>query len=95
MWWSRRLAWFLVVNPELSNASSLDEQTVASQTQNLSLQSKLHRLQADNANMDALVASLQEARTELPVDSSLADYTRQLTGYAAKNGVEHQRHHRG
>jgi hypothetical protein len=81
------LAWLLVVNPELSNASSLDEQTLASQTQNISLQSKLHRLQADNANKDALVASLREARTELPIDSSLADFTRQLTGYAAKNGV--------
>jgi hypothetical protein len=31
------LAWFMVVSPELSNASSLDEQTVASQTQNISL----------------------------------------------------------
>jgi|GEM_PF-2412651 len=81
------MAWFFVVNPELSNASSLDEQTVSAQTQNISLQSKLHKLQADNANMDALVGSLQEARTELPVESSLAEYTRQLTGYAVQNGV--------
>jgi hypothetical protein len=81
------LAWFMVVSPELSNASSLDEQTAASQTQNISLQSKIHRLQADNSNMDALVASLKQARTALPVDSSLAGFTRELSGYASQTGV--------
>ncbi|HEV2888198.1 MAG TPA: hypothetical protein VGX49_14905 [Jatrophihabitans sp.] len=81
------LAWFMVVSPELSNASSLDEQTIASQTQNVSLQSKIHRLQADNSNMDALIASLQQARTALPVDTGLAEYTRQLSGYAKEYGV--------
>jgi hypothetical protein len=81
------LAWFLVVSPELSNAASLDEQTMAAQTQNLTLHSKINRLQADNANMDALVASLRQARTALPVDSSLAAFTRQLSGYAGQHGV--------
>lgn len=81
------LAWFMVVSPELSNAASLDEQTAASQTQNVSLQSKIHRLQADNSNMDALVTSLREARTALPVTSSLAEFTRQLSGYAIQDGV--------
>lgn len=81
------LAWFMVVSPELSNASSLDEQTLAAQTQNITLQSKIHRLQADNANMDALVSSLRQARTALPVDSSLAEFTRQLSGYASQHGV--------
>jgi hypothetical protein len=81
------LAWFMVVSPELSNASSLDEQTIASQTQNISLQSKLHRLQADNANKDALVTSLRLARTALPVSTDLAEFTRKLTGYAHDSGV--------
>jgi pyruvate/2-oxoglutarate dehydrogenase complex dihydrolipoamide acyltransferase (E2) component len=81
------LAWFMVVSPELSNASSLDEQTVASQTQNVSLQSKIHRLQADNSNMDALVASLHQARTALPVTTGLAEFTRQLSAYATEYGV--------
>jgi hypothetical protein len=81
------LAWFMVVSPELSNASSLDEQTVASQTQNISLQSKIHRLQADNSNMDALVASLRQARTALPVTTGLAEFTRQLSAYATEYGV--------
>jgi hypothetical protein len=81
------LAWFMVVSPELSNASSLDEQTMASQTQNVSLQSKIHKLQADNSNMDALIASLLQARTALPVNTGLADFTRQLSGYARDSGV--------
>lgn len=81
------LAWFMVVSPELSNAASLDEQTIAAQTQNITLQTKIHRLQADNSNMDALVSSFRQARTALPVDSSLADFTRQLTGYASQHGV--------
>jgi hypothetical protein len=81
------LGWFMVISPELSNASSLDEQTVASQTQNMSLQSKIHRLQADNSNMDALLASLRQARAELPPDTGLADFTRQLSGYASQYGV--------
>ncbi|HEX8092974.1 hypothetical protein [Jatrophihabitans sp.] len=81
------LAWFMVVSPELSNATSLDQQTLASQTQNITLQTKIHRLQADNSNMDALVASLQQARTALPVDTELAAYTRQLSGYATEYAV--------
>ncbi|HEY0167976.1 MAG TPA: hypothetical protein VGB75_13125 [Jatrophihabitans sp.] len=81
------VAWFMVVSPELSNAASLDEQTLAAQTQNLTLHSKIHRLQADNSNMDALVASLRQARTALPVDSSLAAFTRQLSGYAGQHHV--------
>jgi hypothetical protein len=81
------LGWFMVISPELSNASSLDEQTLASQTQNLSLQSKIHRLQADNSNMDALLASLRQARAELPPDTGLAAFTRQLSGYASQYGV--------
>ncbi|MEO6502764.1 MAG: hypothetical protein ABIQ09_12710 [Jatrophihabitantaceae bacterium] len=81
------LAWFMVVSPELSNASSLNEQTLSSQTQNVSLQSKIRRLQADNANMDALVGSLRQARAALPVESNLAEFTRQLSGYASQHGV--------
>ncbi len=81
------LAWFMVVNPELSNASSLRDQTTAAQDQNLILQSKLHKLQADNTNMDALVASLRQARLALPVDTDLAAFTRQLSGYASDSAV--------
>lgn len=81
------LAWFAVVSPELSNAASLDEQTVAAQTQNVTLQTKLNRLRADNANLDVLLGSLKQARTALPVETGLADFTRQLSGYASQSAV--------
>jgi hypothetical protein len=81
------LAWFAVVSPELSNAASLDEQTLAAQTQNITLQTKLNRLRADNANLDALKASLNQARAALPVDTEVADFTRQLSRYASDSGV--------
>lgn len=81
------VAWFGVVSPELSNAASLDEQTLAAQTQNVTLQTKLNRLRADNANLDALVNSLKQARTALPVETGLAEFTRQLSGYASDNAV--------
>lgn len=81
------LAWFIAVGPELSKASSLDSQTADAQSQNLGLQAKIRKLQRDNADMTALTASLQQARTALPLDTNIAGYTRQLSDYAAKNHV--------
>jgi hypothetical protein len=80
-------AWFAAIGPELSNASSLDAQTADAQTQNLTLQAKIRKLQQDSADMPALTTALQQARTALPVDIGIADYTRQLSDYANKNHV--------
>jgi Tfp pilus assembly protein PilO len=82
------LAWFVAVGPELSKASSLDSQTIDAQTQNLTLQSNIRKLQRENADMTALTAALQQARTALPVDTNIAAYTRLLSDYAAKNHVQ-------
>lgn len=81
------LAWFAVISPELSTASALEEQTAAAQTQNTVLQTKVTKLRADFANMDGLTKSLQQARAGLPVDSGLADFTRQVATQAAAVGV--------
>lgn len=81
------LAWFIAVGPELSNASSLDAQTADAQIENATLQVKLHKLQADNANMGALTTALEQARTALPVDTDIASYTMQLTTWAAQSHV--------
>jgi hypothetical protein len=81
------IAWFFAAGPELSNASALDSQTLSAQSQNLALQSKIRRLQDENANMSALTASLQQARTALPTGAGLADYTQQLSQYASQLGV--------
>jgi Tfp pilus assembly protein PilO len=81
------VAWFGAVGPELSNASSLESQTVDAQTQNISLQAKIHKLQQDNADMPKLINSLLQARTALPIDTEIAAYTQRLSDYAGKNHV--------
>ena len=81
------LAWFFAVGPELSNASSLDSQTTDAQVQNITLQSKIHRLQKANADMTTLTGALVQARAALPVSTDIAAYTRQLTSYAAGSHV--------
>lgn len=81
------VGWFGAVGPELSNASSLDSQTVDAQTQNVSLHAKIRKLQQDNANMPQLIVSLLQARTALPIGTDIATYTQQLSDYAVKNHV--------
>jgi len=81
------VAWFGAVSPELSNASSLNSQTADAQTQNLTLQAKIRKLQRDNADMATLSTSLQQARTALPFEISIADYTHRLSDYASQNHV--------
>ena len=81
------LSWFTLVGPQLAGASSLKDQTAAAQDQNLALQTKVSRLQAQNANIAALTESLRQARVALPVDSGLPDFTRQLAEQAAATGA--------
>jgi hypothetical protein len=81
------VAWFGAISPELSNASSLDSQTADAQTQNLTLQAKIRKLQRDNADMTELTQTLQQARTALPFDTGVADYTHRLNDYAAQYHV--------
>lgn len=77
--------WFGAVGPQLSNASSLDSQTLDAQTQNMTLQAKIRKLQ--HADMTALTASLQQTRSALPIETDIAGYTHQLSGYAVQNHV--------
>jgi len=81
------VAWFGAVSPELSNASSLNSQTADAQSQNLALQAKIRKLQRDNANMSTLASSLQQARTALPFEIGVADYTHRLSDYAGQAHV--------
>jgi Tfp pilus assembly protein PilO len=81
------VAWFGAVGPELSNASSLEAQTVDAQTQNISTQAKIRKLRQDNADMPKLVTALLQARTALPIGTDIATYTQRLSDYAAKNHV--------
>src|SRR5437879_1673871 len=81
------LAWFFAVSPELSSASSLKSQTADAQTQNITLQAKIRKLQDDNQKMATIQASLADARKALPVDAGLAAFTRQLVAAGVQNGV--------
>jgi type IV pilus assembly protein PilO len=77
------LAWLLVINPELSNASSLRDQTNAAQTQNTVLQAKVRALQAEDANKVKLTEEMRQALNALPITNGIDDLTRQLSGHAA------------
>ena len=81
------LAWFFAVSPELSNASSLKSQTSDAQMQNVVLQSKLIKLQAQHDQIASLQSNLSAARAALPVDTGLADFTREAGSIAAQTGT--------
>ena len=81
------VAWFGAVGPRLASASSLESQTTDAQTQNISLQAKIRKLQRDNANMPVLTAALQQARTALPIQTDIAGYTKRLSDYALATHV--------
>jgi hypothetical protein len=81
------LAWFALIGPELASATSLDNETSQTQTQNTVLQGKVAKLQADSANMDGLNQQLRDAQAALPPDSGMPDFTRQLGQQAAVAGV--------
>jgi Tfp pilus assembly protein PilO len=81
------IAWTAVVNPKLSDASSLRSQIDSARTDNLTLQVKIGKLQRDSANLGALAKSLAIAHAALPSDTGLAAFTRQLGAEAAATHV--------
>jgi hypothetical protein len=81
------IAWFTAVGPQLSNVSAFGSQTTAAQDQNVVLQAKLRKLQADNANLAGLTSDLKDSQAQLPRDSGLPDFTRQLATEAAASIV--------
>jgi hypothetical protein len=81
------LGWFFLISPELSDASSIREQAESAESQNMVLQAKNAKLKNANDNAAALRAELAAALAELPADSGLAEFTRQLSAQAAANGV--------
>ncbi|MCW2538671.1 MAG: hypothetical protein JWN95_396 [Frankiales bacterium] len=81
------LAWFLAIGPERSRTAEMHAQAADLQTSNLSLQARTNKLRSDNANAAKLVAELAAARAELPSDSGLPEFTRQLSAQATTAGV--------
>ena len=81
------IGWFLVIEPELSAASSNKEQAENEQTQNVVLENKNGRLKAQNDDAATLRAGLAAALAELPYDSGLPEFTRQLSAQATECSV--------
>lgn len=81
------IAWFAVISPVLSSASSWREEAESTQTQNVVLQAKITKLAEQKQSLGVLTASLRNALAALPVDSGLPAFTRQLTTQAQQNRV--------
>lgn len=81
------VGWVAVVGPQLSEVSATKSQTADAQLQNLVLMSKVNRLRSDNEKLASLTAKLTELRTELPPDSGMPNYIRQVLAQAATAGV--------
>jgi len=82
------ISWFFLVSPQLSNASSLNDQKAQTQSQNAVLEAKVNHLNDLSKNMGQLVGQLKEAQDAIPSGSGLSDFTRQLSVDAAQAQVK-------
>jgi Tfp pilus assembly protein PilO len=81
------LAWMFVISPELSHASSLNDQTVGAQQQNTLLQIKTNKLRKQSQNLPQLTQQLAQVRAGLPSSSGLTDFTRQVSALATSQDL--------
>ena len=81
------LGWFVVVNPQLTTASSTRDEIESVRTQNLVLEAKNAKLKAQNDDVASLRDTLAAAVAQLPFDSGLPEFTRQVSAQATENSV--------
>jgi type II secretory pathway component PulM len=81
------VGWLLLIEPERSTTSDLQDQTAQSQQQNALLRIKVATLKAKSAKADQYAAVLVQAQAALPSDSGLPTFTRQLDADADGAGV--------
>jgi hypothetical protein len=79
--------WFLVINPELSAASSNRQQAASADQQNQALQKRNDDLMEKNNDQGALQAGLSAMLAQLPSDGALPEFIRQLSAQASTAGV--------
>src|SRR5690349_16444532 len=82
--------WTFGVSPELDDAASIQSQSADTQTQNLTLESKVSDLRRQYAGIDKLRASLAAAHAALPSDLAMSTFTRQISDQAAATHVSVQ-----
>lgn len=84
------LAWFVAINPQLSDTSSLQDQTDQASTQNEVLTSQVETLKRLDANRQSLIDELKSAQGALPSASGLDDFMVEVQRLAAANVVSVQ-----
>ena len=81
------VAWFGLINPQLTSTASIRDQSDSAQMQNNVLQAKNNKLRKENDDVANLRAGLAAALAELPSDGGLPAFTRQLSAQATANSV--------
>jgi hypothetical protein len=76
------IAWFMVVHPELSKASSTRDEVTSTQDSNLFLQRRVSDLQSQSRQLNSLAGQLRAASAALPSTAGIDEFTRQLSSYA-------------
>lgn len=80
-------SWFLLISPELDNASALRDQAASTQFGNAQLESSVAVLKKKSEQMSLYSASLRDALETLPFDSGLPTFTRQVYAQAQSTHV--------
>ena len=80
--------YLLVIAPHRTSTSTFESDTEAVAMQNTALASKAAVLREKNENRAELTAALATALSELPWETKLPEFSRQLTRHASKNGVD-------
>lgn len=81
------LAWFMVVNPKLSEASDADARTADAQTANLALNARVQKLRAQTDALSTIQGALRTVREALPTSADIDVFTRQVSADATRAGV--------
>jgi hypothetical protein len=79
--------WFLVLHPVIADKNDLKAQAGEVAAQNQVLQTKVIELKRQYAGIGSKAAELRAKLAELPPDSGLPEFTRQLTAQARANHV--------
>jgi len=81
-------AWFLVISPLRADAAQLRGDAETVEVQNASLEAKTAELREKSENRDQLVAATAFSLAELPWETKLPEFSRQLAEHAERRGVE-------
>jgi Tfp pilus assembly protein PilO len=79
--------YLLVISPHRASTQTLKADTESVVVQNAALQAKTAELRKKAENRDELTATLSTALAELPWETKLPEFSRQLSKHAAKRGV--------